>query len=233
LKFLLLILVSIFFCCNKKDSGDEPNEYAAKMVSQLNSSDSFRRDYIRINTRYEDSANKTDKRILDSSLKLSSLENGFDSIQIRIWYGCPQCKEDMFVILKNEDKSWSAQISKLKITSLDSNCPDFRFCYSYYYKNKTQLKKPRSGWKSFIDSLFNLKILSMEDQGWPPNFFPGHTDVGGMFVELATKNTYRQYKYIDPRTWKGSDPNYWKAENVIKIMRLLNKEFDIEYDYPD
>jgi len=44
--------------------------------------------------------------------KVNSLEKGFDSIQIRIWYGCA-LGTDLLVVLKNNEKDGKLRFVKL------------------------------------------------------------------------------------------------------------------------
>lgn len=45
-----------------------------------------------------------------SKLKLSSIENGFDSLQIRVWLGHSMALNTQIVMLKRTNYNWSAQV---------------------------------------------------------------------------------------------------------------------------
>jgi hypothetical protein len=132
--------------------------------------------------------------------------------------------QDWFVVLSNRNKEWSAEISKmsyhhneLKI-KIDS------------VSRKIGYKTPKSGWSKFINKLFNLKILSLEDCSKLACYgYDSPTDGCSVSIEIATKNTYRYYYYLNPDYYSG---RYWQANNVVKLLKLVNEELSIDSDWP-
>lgn len=209
-------------------SNEEPNYEAAAYVSGLNRSDTFRYEFAVDRKGQLDSFHYDSKARIEKLLRLSSLEKGFDSIQIRINYACVM-GDEMLVILTNKHNKWSAEISKLtyhyNYTNeetggvLDSMSRTIKYC------------TPESGWRNFINKLFELKILSIEDNYKIPGFYYAMpTDGCGIVIEIATKNVYRFYSYDNPDMYSGQ---YWQAKNVLDIVRFINKELAIKTRYPN
>src|SRR5687768_11175784 len=98
-----ILLIFLLFSCTEKKS-------PAEQIRGLNTSDIFlfeSPNHLFIPDHY---INRT--RQFEKHLGLQSLENGFDSIQIRLHYGGPM-SGDRLVILTNKDDKWTAEISKI------------------------------------------------------------------------------------------------------------------------
>lgn len=207
------------------------------MVAQLNQSDIFIFDFPKRNGVF-DSIEFYRKNRFDKQLGLQPLDKGFDSIQIRLWYGGSFTGERL-IVLSNSNKSWKAEVSKL---TTEYN-PNFKgdeteranvdFLEGYLVTRKTEKKVPKSGWDKFIRKLFNLNILTLPDEGKVTGIHPGSvTDGWGVIVEIATKKIYRYYGYNNP------DYFYRKVEearNINHILVLVDEEFELEQvgDYID
>src|SRR6185436_11143212 len=98
---LLGIQVFLFQSCKNDDSAT-PNPHAAKILSQLNPTDTFLFDFP-LEKGNIDSIVLGYLRWQEKSLKLPSLQSGFDSVEIRIWYGCA-LSGDRLVRLINDRK---------------------------------------------------------------------------------------------------------------------------------
>jgi len=195
---LFVVGCLVFNACNLADSN-------AEKVRQLNPSAKFIKDIPK--ERITESLRTSEK-----DFGLDSLDNGFDSIQIRIWYGCALLGERL-VMLTHSHGKWEAKISD-----------------STYYDSIPRVLRvvePCSSWEKFIKSLFDLEILSLPaiDEFGTETFADGC----GAAIEIATKKVYRVYVYSQPDFY---EKKHWQAKNMISILRLINTEFGIKNWWP-
>lgn len=220
MKTLISIASIIFFlsCHNRNNS--------LQILAQLNTADTFLYDVPKINSEL-DSIRNNEQHFLENHLGLESLEKGFDSIQIRIQYGGPNIGNRLVVLL-NKDNHWIAEISKLiKLPN-----PNFKgelgsnYWEAFIPTRETEVKTPKSGWNKFINELFNLRILSIEDESKIKGYKHGIlTDGCGVIIEIAKKNVYRWYEMAYPDYFYY---NFWQAKNLSKILKLLDDEFQLK-----
>ncbi|MEQ1675793.1 MAG: hypothetical protein ABL876_03755 [Chitinophagaceae bacterium] len=223
--FILLLLCQVIFfsCKQKEDDAAVPNEYAAGFVRKLNTSDTFRYEFPFYYSRRSNAIDSTSyysKINSERWLGLSSLEKGFDSVQIRVSYGCALMSEWMMIILKHDGHKWTAEVSRVKDYFNEQKAMVDSM------SRKVKFDKPISGWKAFINMLFELKILIIEDDKTviQKEDYPSVADGCGIAIELATRNAYRFYAYGDP-TW--APEKYWQSANIEAIKKLLLKEFEV------
>ena len=94
-------------------------------------------------------------------------------------------------------------------------------------QKKVRNLSPISGWKKFIDSMINLKLLSLPDEKELPAYNGcGGADGIGYYFEWSTMKKYRYYCYCNPDL---NVDNFWQAVNVLRIAGLLEREFGFEY----
>ncbi len=139
-------------------------------------------------------------------LGLDSIENGFDELQLRIWYDVVNVIEQKVVILTYSKEKWSGKL---------------------YYIIKPSKQKdvvPKSGWTAFANKLLNLKILTLPDGGNLSECGAGGGDGSTYNIELATKKHYRYYGYSEPQDYRGK---CWQASNMNKILILLSTELNL------
>jgi hypothetical protein len=88
---------------------------------------------------------------------------------------------------------------------------------------------PTSDWKTVIDSLFLWKIdLLPTDE-----VLPGYASKSSNYAnnaptfsfEYSTPTTYRFYQYSNVWEIQGF---YWRAENVVKTIDLIDRGFHID-----
>jgi hypothetical protein len=215
----ILFLFLLFSCNSKNDDAAVPNEYAAKQVSQLNTTDTFLYE-LPVNREGEiDTLSIQYLAEFEELLHLPILTKGVDSIEIRIDFDIALFDKTKLVILKHDGNKWVAQFSKVlkhfnpvteKVDSLSREV---------VYKN------PKSGWVLFVNRLLDLKILTLDDNNKIPNFWYARpTDGDEIGVQVATKNVYRFYNYDNPSEY---NEKYWQAANVMAIEKLFYDEFDI------
>ncbi|MBO9632759.1 MAG: hypothetical protein J7578_06540 [Chitinophagaceae bacterium] len=156
------------------------------------------------------------KTNIESLLNISSLENGFDSLEIRIWYAYALTDKEQLVIIKHTGTQWAAQINTLTFHYGNNND-------SILSISKQSVDRfPRSGWDSLMLNLKNLDFFILPDHKQLQNYHTG-TDSDAITVEFATKNTYRIYTYIQPSRYTTTFKEAVKIEN---IMDLIEREFE-------
>ena len=151
-------------------------------------------------------------------LGLENLDNGFDGVQIRLWYDYSlTINRELLVLIKN-DSRWTAAY--------------FDFTVDWNYKKQTEtikkvIKKelsPKSGWVSFISELYQLKIDTLPNMVDIPGLSLG-TDGITYNIEYADKDKYRFFGYHLPELHQNKA---WQAKNMVAILKLVEKEFGIQ-----
>jgi hypothetical protein len=154
------------------------------------------------------------------SLKLDTLENGFDSLQIRIWLTYKRKDTFQVISLKHCNNSWYGNYC---LAAFFPN--EHRDSVLYYSKIKRSLQ-PKIRWQALIDSLVGFNILTLPDctklKDYPFPFEGGNS----LTFEISTESQYRLYMYQLPSTFKDT---FKEAANVDDILKLLSYEFDIKY----
>lgn len=152
------------------------------------------------------------------ALGLDKIENGFDSLQLRIWY--PERVQQHVVVIIRISKGWKATLYTYEevydiVNGIDSI-------------NNIKVRKlaPQSGWISFTKKLIGLNITTLVDSDNIPNYSGGGADGNSYCVEVATNDKYRFYTYGEI---EGIDIQ--EARQMVRIMNLSNTEFSIEGDW--
>lgn len=217
MKYLFAILFSvILLSCKQKDDAGVPNEYAAEFVRELNDRDSFLYEVPSSRSKKYDSILLEQKKAIEEDLGLLPLDKGFDSIQLRIFIG-GFVESNKLVILKHAEKKWSAELIMYGEIFREA-----KWVYKYKILKKLSAN-PKSGWRKFINDLFKLKILTIQDPHQINGFEFGRVfDGWGIDVIMATKNVYRKFGYGNPDEY----PEYWQAVNMVEINNLLFEEFE-------
>jgi hypothetical protein len=223
MRYLYIIgLVVILISCKKHDDAAEPNEYAAKFIADLNQSDTFRYETSIIYTdtlrQIVDSTFHNKKSDLERKLGLESLEDGYDSIQIRFSYSIAIFDEWVLIALRHNGIKWTGEVSIIKEHfSQEKETVDS-------LSRKIRFDQPKSGWIEFINKLFDLQVLVIEDQKIILNDeFASATDGDGVFFEIATPNVYRNYGYSNLDI---QSKRFWQVGNVKVIKDIFIDEFE-------
>jgi len=148
-------------------------------------------------------------------LGLDSLENGFDNLQIRLWYDFSLVRERKLVVITNKDINWTATVFDFQV---DWN----GHTETILSKNVKQVT-PKSGWQDFSKKLFSLNVLTLPNQHDIPNY-GGGADGRTYNVEVATKNQYRFYGYWEPQDYQDM---FWQAKNMADILKLIEDELGV------
>ncbi|MFI5128833.1 MAG: hypothetical protein ACHQFX_02530 [Chitinophagales bacterium] len=166
---------------------------------------------------------------------ISSMINGFDSILIRVSYGCALDPPHPIVALTLISNKWKAEIIETKYYSSDHNIRKKGNCSEDSVDSASKTIKsvvPASGWQSFISKLFALQILSLPSLEKIPDFkdIDGSVIDGcGIRVQVATRRIYRVYQYANPVLFADKYP---EAKKALAIGALLRTEFGIKKQWP-
>lgn len=205
---LIIFLSVIICCCNTRHESSYKNSSVDTVTKEIPLTKKGKPDFF-----YKLIKQKA------AQLKLDSLEKGYDSLQIRIWYDYSFLENQQLVVIKRVSQKWNCELYTLKVDWNDS---------SRYDKIISKIvieKEPISGWDNFTKQLLDLKIMSLPDM----RKVPGYNEIigadGNSFnVEIATKDKYRFYGYWEP----GNFSQYWQAKNMEDILRLIEREFDFK-----
>lgn len=158
------------------------------------------------------------KSNIERKLNLGKLEEGFDGLQIRLWYGYAFKDKEQLIILKERNSSWSAELHTITFQFSD------KYDSVLSITKETIDKNPKSGWKNFMAQLIGLDILTLPDYQKIPNYNLS-TDPDGITIEIATAGSYRIYTYPEPSYYKK---HFLEAEKIVKIMDLIEDEFSFK-----
>jgi hypothetical protein len=155
---------------------------------------------------------------IESKLGLYSIENGFDSLEIRVWLGYAGSNNEQLLIIKKDTDRWTANLSHL--TFIYSDKGD-----SIQAISKTSVEKsPKSGWYQLLDSLNKLEIVTLRDMADIPNYETA-TDGSTITVEIAAKRQYRIYSYQNPYYMQSE---FNDAKKIEQVIQFLEREFDFK-----
>src|SRR5436190_9878753 len=76
-----------------------------------------------------------------NQLGLDSIENGFDNLQVRVWYDFALVKERKLVVITNKDTKWTATVYDLEV--------DWNGQTETILSKKIKQVTPKSGWVYF------------------------------------------------------------------------------------
>ena len=202
---LLIVTGVISLCChNKRSIKSEQNDKQLNPIS---------RD---IPEWYSTSGftQRADK-IVEKLLKLDSLQNGFDSLQIRIWIDCGN-KMCSLIKLEKKMSNWSADFYSYNILYSEN--------LSFKIENlRVQTRSPKSGWDIFTSDLIKSNILELPDHS---KYLPKYnipSDADRVKVEISTLNKYRLYVYPE----LGLNSNISDGPGKLnQALKLIEKEFN-------
>lgn len=147
---------------------------------------------------------------------MDTLENGYDSLQIRLWYESDSSRK-IVVIKKN--RQWVAECYTYHINTEN---PD-----SIYVDKLEMIRSlPKMSWPKLMDSLINLNVLTLPDQENVPGLAIYYNN-STVNVEVATRTKYRFYSYAAPVKLAK---NFEEARSLIQIMKLIRDEFGFDTD---
>jgi hypothetical protein len=149
-----------------------------------------------------------DAKSIGKFLNLDSIENGYDSLQIRLWiYPALLNRRDLY-LLKRAKGRWSAMHYVVAVES-ESEADRIR----YILKDSATVA-PMSGWNQFIETVYALDIITLPNMEQIPINDNIYDDGWNYSIELATKKFYRFYSSMSLKNFKQSIP---KQEKWCKL----------------
>ena len=150
------------------------------------------------------------KKQKEKQLKLDSLESGFDSLQIRIWYHDALLINRELIVIKRTNQKWTADHYEMIVEwDVYKNTETIT-------TNKVTSLIPKSGWYNFITKLLDLKIMTLPNMNDIPGLADNWHNGITYNIEVATKKQYRFYGYL---RW----PNFDGHEIPINLQDLWNR----------
>ncbi|MBS1511595.1 MAG: hypothetical protein JST86_12185 [Bacteroidetes bacterium] len=145
-------------------------------------------------------------------LGLDSIENGFQDLQIRVWYTIAFSKAQKLVLIINKDSSWTVTVYDMQVNWNGET--------EKLLSKTVRQVTPHSGWATFSKTLADLKIISLPNQD-DVEGYSGGEDGKTYSVEVATKNLYRFYSYWEPQQ---NQNQFWQAKNMTAMLTLFDDE---------
>jgi hypothetical protein len=180
-------------------------------VTFIDTSKTFKKEIPSINIFYKLAKAK------EKQLGLDSIENGFNNLQVRIWYDFSLVRNRKLIVITNRDTNWNAILYDLQV-DWDGRKE------TILSKNVKQLS-PKSGWAFFSKELLALDIVTLPDQDDIKEYYGGK-DGRTYNVEVATKNQYRFYGYWEPQEYRD---RFWQARKMIDFLKLIEMELGVRY----
>ncbi|MGB8190380.1 MAG: hypothetical protein WCF67_00615, partial [Chitinophagaceae bacterium] len=202
--FVLIITLNIFFLisCHSKQRSPERNKCTGNsIIKNIPEGD-------------KDSAHIAIKDKIFKLANLPDLENGFDELQIRIWFAYSSTIENLLIFSKVNGK-WEGSYNRLE------------FYYDSTSRQLTAINRiskafsPKSGWKLFTDSLAKLGLYNLPDRTAIPGY-ELERDGHWIAVEFADCKNYKVYRYQSP--W-GYQDKFPQAKQIVSISKLIENEF--------
>jgi hypothetical protein len=211
LHYCLFVLLLYIFSCESNNSAEristKPEQATDSVIKEIPKDEKGR--YIFLFQECQDIATK---------MKLESLENGFDSLRIRLWF---------FAGMNSNTEVLDFRVAAGKTIGEILTWSD---------KYRTQENKhlidtsrrtaiPISGWSKYIYDISNLGIQTLPDVSSIPELANGGGDRYLICVEIAKNKYYRFYHYYDPE----SNPNgISQVTNFERIVKLTEDQFDFK-----
>ncbi|HMN26201.1 MAG TPA: hypothetical protein PKE38_16965 [Ignavibacteriaceae bacterium] len=151
-------------------------------------------------------------------LNWKTIDYGFDSLCIRLWYFYREEKE--CVEFRRSSNKWSSLFSDIGIKRIND-------LTNKYYISSSKSLEPKSGWYHFTNEIYALGILTLPLDTNLPSDYSIAADGATVLVEIATKDYYRIYYYDNPAGY----PHYEETRNIEKIMKLIENEFGVKRKY--
>lgn len=209
--FFSLVLLTLLFLIACKGKTD----YMQQPLSYVDTSKAFKReiptfDDGRLDLFYVLTKEK------QKQLGLDSMENGFENLQIRLWYDSSRARgrERKLLVLINHDTTWTAKLYSMQL-AWDGD---------YIVSNKVRQIAPKSGWPFFIKRLLEFQVVTLPNMHGIPGLEDNWKDGESYHIEVATKMQYRFYSYHLPEEFQDQ---YWQAKNMVNILKLFTEEFAV------
>lgn len=213
---LVTVITCLILSCKQSDEAEQMKQ-ATAMIPELNSSDTF---YSSVPNEWKHPSVKSNEAQFRKDLNIPDLAKGSDSFCIKIVYGCSPFRITTIVNYKGK---WSAEISTTSSAARDESDPAFAK-FEFKHTRAIRQEQPKSGWKVFIQKLFDLDILTLPiEDSILRREKSAATDGCGAAVEIASRNYYRGYSYIN----FGEGSNNKAENNLSQILGFIDREFSL------
>ena len=166
-------------------------------------------------------------QMLSDSLKIGRIDNGFDSLQIRIWVGSAfsHCKVAFF---KCSAGKWSSSLITYIPHYFNEDQHNENRDSVTYFETSSITPVKAINWQEFTGKLYDCDIMDLPDQEYLKGY-EHPTDGVGYTVEIATLTKYRIYSYHSP----GVNIQLAEARKMNEILKLVKKYTGYHLlDYP-
>jgi hypothetical protein len=160
-----------------------------------------------------------------TQLKLTGPEVSADSLILRVWATAPINKKNQsqdLIEIKYANNKWTAQVINMLVDlkqKTEERISDFAV---------TEVT-PKTNWGNVVDSLFYFKVNLLPTDERLPNYRALSSNYDNraptFCFEYATPKIYRFYQYNNVGALAE---HYPEAENIMSILILLDREFDID-----
>jgi len=168
------------------------------------------------------------KKKAADELMLNKLENGSDSLELRLWARVEVLSGGQVFVIKKISNQWiglhyfyhiKSGIIPLNYHELTKWATDFTvdtFCVKKI--------KPVTGWKTFFVAVEKENIYKLPSQsdikGWKNTVTDGIT----YSIEYATKDKYKFYSYNCPDVYENE---FMECRQMTNILSVFNREFGL------
>jgi len=155
-------------------------------------------------------------RLFEEKILLDPLDQGFDSLQIRITFayssGNLQKDSQKILIIKRTKHNWYSEVRKVVPDSLD---PSYFLVYSL-----NRDIQPKIGWahlvKEFVgNKIFSIPFKQIEEE---ESVIHGPTVI---IIEVATKEKYEFRRFYHPSFY---EENHWQIKELSTLLKLLETQ---------
>jgi len=160
----------------------------------------------------------------EKQLGLESAELSSDSLIFRIWITNPVGKRGQphgLIEIINDSSKWTANLYAMYVDYNANNLSETIVKFE-----KMEITPKRNDWNFIVDSLYQLKFDNLPTDDSIPNYYKNNSGYSNNLTtysfEYATKRQYRFYQYNYP---ERKSNEFWQAESVLKILKLLDDEF--------
>jgi len=157
----------------------------------------------------------------EKQLGLESAELSNDSLIFRVWITNPVGRRGQphgLIEIKHDFSKWTANLYAMYV---DFNAKNLSETIVKF--DKIDISPKKNDWDFIVDSLYRLKFDALPTDQVIQNYNSDYiNDLPTFSFEYATKNQYRFYQYNNA---EQRSSKFWQAENVLKILELLDDEF--------
>lgn len=154
-----------------------------------------------------------------SRARLPSIENGNESLELRIWEHFDWGR--MVFVVRYKDSIWNAEWNAEGYIYRMLAAPGGRDDVDLIAVDTVRLGEPKAGWNQFMNKLIDKGILDLKDKSNIPGYVVDNEFLY-IAVEIATKNYYRYYSLPNAREFTSKIK---EDKAMLEILELIQNEF--------